>query len=726
MSHNVNRQSVSPSVRVLILLVSLVVAGVIAYATTGSVLPQDPQNSLIFQNSLLLIVLGSSLLERHYTKPADSLVNSLAGAVTLVGVKNVAPALAWWAMLTYCLLVFTLSTACVYASIDPDISGWRKRLASITYGWAVALGASRILFSTLFLFGLFSFYSIHSVEAVIYVLFWGLFIVIWPLRLPEWLSGLRRREDGFRRVGRIVRTDWPALVRVRIEPGTKWDCSSPKVVVQPGGSQQVLAPLYVSPHGDELIGTGLCLNDTKDRLRGVEVSCVYEAPTEMTLSESDIAKALGGTDSSQLIGFVVEESQIAQLRFETWSDSACQGKLVWCPIGNVKVHYQITNGITHEESFQADRQGRQIAEATQLGILKEGHGFEKHKWLPRMNTPVFADEGLGPETTIMQPGDFRYGTIPGTNLHVGGPFVETMTFHTAILGVTGAGKTELALDMLRHAVQQGVKVICIDLTARYRGRLTDLDPVDLSVSPEDCSTLNTKIFATETGVTYADTAAAKKALRSHLDQMRESVQKSLSTFLEGEAKAGIITLYEIANTDVTLRLTELYLTCLLNYARDHPQKFPKTLIVVEEAHTVMPEPSMAGVGSYELKGLVSKIAQIALQGRKYSIGLLVIAQRTATVSKSVLTQCNTIISFGCFDNTSLEFLSNFYGAEYASLLPNLGYLQAVTYGKGIRSERPVMIQIPFDEAKSETPDTASQVTDEGISPSIFDEEEIPF
>ena len=139
----------------------------------------------------------------------------------------------------------------------------------------------------------------------------------------------------------------------------------------------------------------------------------------------------------------------------------------------------------------------------------------------------------------------------------------------------------------------------------------------------------------------------------------------------------------------------------------------------------MPEPSMAGVGDYDSRGLVSKITQIALQGRKYRIGLLVIAQRTATVSKSILTQCNTVISFACYDDTSIQFLSNVFGAEYASLLPNLAPLHAVAYGKAVRSQRPLAVAIPYQEEKAALGNAAkASAKDDHTSPA--NEEEIPF
>jgi uncharacterized protein len=153
---------------------------------------------------------------------------------------------------------------------------------------------------------------------------------------------------------------------------------------------------------------------------------------------------------------------------------------------------------------------------------------------------------------------------------------------------------------------------------------------------------------------------------------------------------------------------------LLHCARDHATESPRVLVVVEEAHTVMPEPSTMGLGDHDSRGLVSKIAQIALQGRKYGVGLLVIAQRTATVSKSVLTQCNTVITLNCFDETSLGFLGNVYGAAYTKLIPNLPRLHAVVFGKGVRSERPIVFQIPFDAAKAIPAPKASKSTDHAV------------
>jgi hypothetical protein len=278
-----------------------------------------------------------------------------------------------------------------------------------------------------------------------------------------------------------------------------------------------------------------------------------------------------------------------------------------------------------------------------------------------------------------------------------------MEYHTAILGVTGSGKTELAFDLIRDAVAAGIKVICVDITARYEDRLDDLGAEDLSIKPETSAELSEKLFAIETG-TYGS-PKEKEALKEFAEKMRGDVGESIQTFLaDPGSTVGIITLEEISNTKATIFITELFLTGLLHYAKDHRPDCPRVLVVVEEAHTVIPEANTMGLGDYDSRGLVGKIAQVALQGRKYGVGLLVVAQRTATVSKTVLTQCNTIITLNTFDETSLGFLKNMYGRTHTDLIADLLPRQAVIYGKGVRAERPVMVEIPFDPQKAKLGD----------------------
>ncbi len=192
----------------------------------------------------------------------------------------------------------------------------------------------------------------------------------------------------------------------------------------------------------------------------------------------------------------------------------------------------------------------------------------------------------------------------------------------------------------------------------------------------------------------------KRKLASRLvTKLRTDVDTELRTFMANdESRLGLIQLPEISNSQASIFITEIYMSCLLNIAKESfGDDSKRVLVAVEEAHTIILNRQQWVYRDFASKGLVAKIAQIALQGRKYNVGLLVLAQRTANVSKTVLTQCNSIVSFACYDDTSISFLKNMFGSSSAEMVPNLKKLQAVVFGKVVKSERPVVVEIPYDQ-----------------------------
>jgi hypothetical protein len=55
---------------------------------------------------------------------------------------------------------------------------------------------------------------------------------------------------------------------------------------------------------------------------------VYELPDEARGSQADISDVLGAGKGAQLIGFVIEESVIGAIRFETWRPDLCREGLL--------------------------------------------------------------------------------------------------------------------------------------------------------------------------------------------------------------------------------------------------------------------------------------------------------------------------------------------------------------------------------------------------------------
>ena len=689
-----------PMVRVVIMLIGLLTALLISWKYTGSPLPQDAKIALVFQNALLLIVLGSAVLEHFFTKPADSMINSLMAGITMFGVYHTSPALAWWVVFSYCFIVFIISTICVATAGRQMTGSLGFIINSRLYKPAIVLGKARVIFSVVFLFGLYSFYTIQSEIAVVLIVFWGVFMAIWPLKIPQIISAIQfTSTDKKIPIGSLIRIDNPGILRFSINQDTEWEQGEPYIYQRIDKTQQWVLPMYSHFNDKIRVGTAITLGNNDDHINGLINGRVYKPDNSLT--NENIMSLFGEESNSRLLGFIAEESLIGRIRLEIKSDAPCSdGMLIWCQINGTKVFYQITSGTTVEETLEGDKHGYQIAFASQLGVLKAGQ-FSKYDWLPNMNTPVFslinAEQVI--EGTNVNEDDFQFGLLPKSKIPVIGNFVENFNFHTAVLGVTGSGKTEFAFDLIRHSVHQEIKVICIDLTSQYKNRLNDLTPKDLSISEEISTELGMKLFEVETGAYGAGNE--KKALQAFSTQLRADIEEKLRAFIDDDnAKLGLIQLPEISNSQASIFITEIYMSCLLYIAKENfGENTKKILVAVEEAHTVMPESATMGASDFTSKGLVARISQIALQGRKYDVGLLILAQRTANVSKTILTQCNSVVSFACYDDTSINFLKNMFGSSAAEMVPNLKKLQAVVFGKIVKSERPIIVDIPFDETK---------------------------
>ena len=694
-------QHSKPGVRLAIALLALCVLAVIAKVLTGQLIPTEPREALLFQSSLLLVVLGSSVIEQHFTKPAEALVNALTAFITLVAIFPIAPKSAWWTISAFLGALFVVALVC----IGLQNSGGKRtasRTQRVTYLISSRLGQARIVFSVVFIGAIAFFYEDQTTVSLTLLVFWGIFMSIWPLGLPEFLSGGRAATQAFELIGTVDRVDSPRLVRVSLATDAKWAWeSTPPVLVHSQGSEVLWAvPLASEDRADGRWGTAL--------LGGVapvpwRTAGAVERPGRNAQPIPTSKKVLGdltGLKDPKLVGFVIEGSTIETVRIETLAEVAVAvGDVVGVYTSGQQVLYQIVEAQTREEPFGGLHFGSVVATAQQIGIPDVNRGMLLHTWVPSMNEPVFVADADSPQPA-QDENVFVLGSIPGTSLDLHGDFLAKLQTHTALLGVTGSGKTEFAFDLVRHALTDDVKVIAIDLTAQYHQRLEDLSPVELSISDALATELGDKLFAVETGTFGAP--GEKAALGEFAAQVRDDVNASLKSFLDLHGpRLGLIELREISNTKATLWITEMFLSTLLKLARQGALGGGKVLVVVEEAHTVMPEASFIGLGDFDSKGTVAKIVQIALQGRKYGVGLLVLAQRTATVSKSVLTQCNTVISFSCIDDTSIGFLSNMYGRRVAESMPNLPRLRAVAHGEWIRSERPVAFDVKYDAAKAE-------------------------
>lgn len=115
------------------------------------------------------------------------------------------------------------------------------------------------------------------------------------------------------------------------------------------------------------------------------------------------------------------------------------------------------------------------------------------------------------------------------------------------------------------------------------------------------------------------------------------------------------------------------------------------LVVLEEAHRILP----VGVDSSALRAT----AQIAKEGRKYGVGLLVVTQRPTEVEPTVLSQCGTMIALRLSNGADRSAVSGVMPDDLgnlAAMLPALRTGEGLAMGEAM----PIPTRLRFALARS--------------------------
>ena len=368
-------------------------------------------------------------------------------------------------------------------------------------------------------------------------------------------------------------------------------------------------------------------------------------------------------------------------------------------IGQRAVMYQLVNGLTKEEIVQQkNTHGFARAQAQKIGEWNAaGLCFKFVKWLPAPNAPV-----LLRGTVDFQPTSEAVGHFPGTDYPVSIKSIdELVTHNTAILGILGIGKSMLALELVERMMTAGIKVICVDLTDQYANELAAFYD-----SENEAATL---AQLQEVG------AAGKNQVRQNVEDggsrsefantiginIREFLdpanQRRLKIFNPNRFEVWRQDSRPFNDTASMASLSPAQITQIISEATVGAAAAlgmtdqARVCLVYEEAHSLVPEWNSAVAEGDQTASNGS--ARAVLQGRKYGLGCLLITQRTANVTKTILNQCNTIFAMRTFDDTGKEFLANYIGRDYASSLSTLSERQAVLFGKASSCENPILIRL---------------------------------
>lgn len=679
--------------RITLFVITSALLFLIFYISTGRAFPSSEQSVVLFA-ALLMLSFVTLFLEHFFTRPTDVLASTIAILLLMAPLQSQLSNLGLWYWIFFgynLLLLLTSLTALLLLDDDKSSAALQNRVSSVLKRFSVSFGNGRFLFFALFLLTLVFYVDSQSRQFIVLAGYASAILLIDPKTfvLSSWRS---RRVTGLD-IGEIIGVQ---------------------------SRNTFLAKLYTertSVRRFDLVEFRYSMADDRRVFKGIIVDnyLLNEQQWIKILATEEILLALGAEPHGEIgaanvvykidvrdapeflgrfVGVVVERSSILKVRFDyAGRTSISEGTLLEAHVSGNQVLYQVVQGLTEIETLeQKNEAGLIVGEAIQLGIWNSVRLlFEKFGWVPEINVPLSLARAA--PAFASAPGEEQVGAIPGTNYPVLLNLRQAVSHHTAILGVTGSGKSVFCRNLLRKIIADGTKVICVDFTNEYRSKFPDLAP-DNVITAARKDDLFSAIDALSTELEKFGNQQDKSLIASKTQVLKKDFYEAVKEFMQSDKMLALFELPDVSNTTGILEYTKWFFRGLFQTARQDANFGKQVCVVLEEAHTVIPEWNFIGVEDKKAQSLVNSISQIALQGRKYNIGFIVVAQRTANVSKTVLTQCNTIVAFQQFDKTSSDFLLNYMGPEMVAALPALRFRQAIAVGKAFRSGVPVIFEVP--------------------------------
>jgi hypothetical protein len=672
------RPRLSLSERLLVAAGYLAALTAVAYWAHEGWPPRD-SSGLWFYSAAVALLFAVFLTEPFYTSPKAVLGSS--GALFLFALtadsegleaSQHAVSVGRAILLAFSALVFAL------AAIALASRHRAPRINALTFPLAVTLGAGSVMFGVAFVLSAYAAFA-KTPDRLAVLLSAALAFSWGPLeRITSALS--RTRALRSRPAPRIAVTEVedPATAIVRAPRGT---LAVGDRVTEPGGAEGVVVDATAT---------------------SVDQSARVIFPSAVTL-RPDLrlqpgAKAL---EQDPVVGYVAPGSAMNAIRVAAPASVSAttveEGRLLSAPIRNKEVLFQITGASVQEELLGDETHARFRIDAQKLGCWNPAlHAFDLIPWLPDPGTVVtlktreeanFEEEGIG--------------FVPGSRFAIHYRPRAAVTHNTAILGILGSGKTTLAKELVCRNIAAGVKVLVLDITGQYAGFFDSLIPA--AEATARLTAINNAVAPFHSNlVRDADNQFGSRG------ELSRQLHTDLRDFLASDDP---IRIYNPAGFNATTidgftrgghaeSLRELSLvekTSFIALALLHESQGlgeteeGRVCLVIEEAHSLTPEPS-DGLNKDDVRAVTTS-ARSVLQGRKYGYGCLLITQRTANVTKTILNQCHTVFALRSYDATGMAFLANYLGDQYSRLLSAMPKYHCVAFGEGITSTAPVVIRL---------------------------------
>lgn len=701
--------------RAILFIVKFLLLLGINYWAFGTIIPDADGTGLWFYSALISVLLANNLVTPYYSKPVDAISYAVVSGIALYLVSdygnwNIFEQSVFWISLAYFSAVIFISFAQIFTK--DSSREWIQKLSNTFRIISGKLGDPNAIFSVLIVFAILIFHRTSTDELIPIMTAWVLIVLSNPLE--NLLEVGRRIKDVWikkfskKTIGEIIAYQSPRIVLVRQFDNKRVNFGSIILLKDPfapiklgvaldyiGRDESILLRILEIDVPSEL------KDDISKSLKSISSNTAAVLEDDHILNKLD-AESYLINNQNEFVGLVAENSSVEKLYLEVINErEIAEGRLVEVNLRGQKVLYQIIDGLTREDIvYKKNKYGYARAEARKIGVWdEEKKKFKKANWLPQLNSPVYLKSATSYEQTVQ-----TVGRLPGTNYVTEIANIdELVTHNTAILGILGIGKSMLSIELVERMVANDIKVICIDLTNQYSNELSEFYRAKYE---------RKRIEVLQNIVPDGGKKNFKRNIEEGggINEFKKEFQEEMNVFLNSDNKEEVLKIYNPTEFNVWKQtggtfegiaamssLTPTELTQIISESvlevcqKQGMTDEARVCLVFEEAHSLVPEwTSVAVEGD---KAATNGTARAILQGRKFGMGCLLITQRTANVTKTILNQCNTIFAMRTFDQTGKNFLANYFGEDYANILQNLEEREAVFYGKASSCENPVHVRL---------------------------------
>ena len=352
--------------------------------------------------------------------------------------------------------------------------------------------------------------------------------------------------------------------------------------------------------------------------------------------------------------------------------------------------------------------------------------------------PALLDQLItGPSTRRIQVGHLA----ASPSVRVGLDLERLLTLHTAVLGMTGAGKSNAVRVVTDRALaaQPGLTVVIIDTHGEYAAARPEANRLSVRFEPclldetwvkrsaragRQLNEVMDEIYAVldDLGVGAGlsdiaeslEAAAGNNQLGGRLKRLAAAVRATpnlqtdpaLATLVESCAPGSqpapvdwsrpglyVLDLLAVDTASERVRHAGAIAASIFRHAKETAAGHP-ALLVVDEAQNYVPEQQTGRLA--DARPSFEPIFEVATEGRKFHLGLLIASQRPARVNKDVLSQCNTQLIFRMVSAEDLGAVRESFESASDDLLRSLpNYPTGTCYVAGAALAMGVQVTLPL-------------------------------